>query len=98
VILLDDGPGSGLLAGLLRDGRPTTSCLVDHMVEDIAQQIILGGLRPGADLNSVELARHYGSSRTPVREALLTLQREGLVAITRSIVNSGYQAIESSFV
>lgn len=80
MILLDDGPGSGMLAGLLRDGQPNTS-LVDHMVEDIAQQIILGGLRPGADLNSVELARHYGSSRTPVREALLTLQREGLVEI-----------------
>jgi DNA-binding GntR family transcriptional regulator len=79
---LDEGlrPGEGMLAALLREGRPSTS-LVDHIVEDIALQIIVGRLQPGADLNSVELARRYGSSRTPVREALLTLQREGLVEI-----------------
>ena len=65
---------------LLRDGRRTVS-LVDHIVEDIAPQIIVGRLPPGADLNSVDLARRYASSRTPVREALLTLQREGLVEI-----------------
>lgn len=69
-----------MLARLLREDRPNAS-LADHMAEDIAQQIILGRLRPGADLNSVDLARRYGSSRTPVREALLTLQREGLVEI-----------------
>lgn len=77
---LDDDAGREMLATLLRDGRPSGS-LVDHMVEDIAMQIILARLAPGADLNSVELARRYGSSRTPVREALLTLQREGLVEI-----------------
>jgi DNA-binding GntR family transcriptional regulator len=55
--------------------------LVDRIVEDLARQIIDGRLAPGADLNSVELARRYRSSRTPVREALLTLQREGLVDI-----------------
>jgi DNA-binding GntR family transcriptional regulator len=76
----DDDAGREMLAALLRDGRPSGS-LVDHMVEDIAMQIILARLPPGADLNSVELARRYGSSRTPVREALLTLQREGLVEI-----------------
>jgi DNA-binding GntR family transcriptional regulator len=73
-------PGEGMLAALLREGRPNSS-LVDHIVEDIATQIILARLPPGADLNSVDLARRYGSSRTPVREALLTLEREGLVEI-----------------
>jgi DNA-binding GntR family transcriptional regulator len=79
---LDQGlpPGEGMLGALLREGRPNTS-LVDHIVEDVAMQIILARLPPGADLNSVDLARRYGSSRTPVREALLTLQREGLVEI-----------------
>jgi DNA-binding GntR family transcriptional regulator len=72
--------GEGMLAALLREGRPNTS-LVDHIVEDIAMQIIVARLPPGADLNSVDLARRYSSSRTPVREALLTLQREGLVEI-----------------
>jgi DNA-binding GntR family transcriptional regulator len=55
--------------------------LVDRIVEDVALQIIDGRLEPGADVNSVELAKRYSSSRTPVREALLTLQREGLVDI-----------------
>lgn len=72
--------GKAMLAALIREGRPAAS-LVDHIVEDIALQIILGRLPPGADVNSVELARRYHSSRTPVREALLTLQREGLVDI-----------------
>jgi DNA-binding GntR family transcriptional regulator len=79
---LDEGmpPGQTMLAALLREGRPNTS-RVDHIVEDVAMQIILARLPPGADLNSVDLARRYASSRTPVREALLTLQREGLVEI-----------------
>ena len=72
--------GKAMLASLIREGRPATS-LVDHIVEDIALEIILGRLRPGQDVNSVELARRDHSSRTPVREALLTLQREGLVDI-----------------
>jgi DNA-binding GntR family transcriptional regulator len=79
---IDEGvpPGRDMLAALLREGRPNTS-RVDHIVEDIATQIILARLPPGADLNSVDLARRYASSRTPVREALLTLEREGLVEI-----------------
>lgn len=40
-----------------------------------------GRLRAGADLNSVELARRFQTSRTPVREALLLLEKEGLVEI-----------------
>ena len=72
--------GSDVLGRMLWEGRPDTS-LVDKMVEDLAMRIIDGRLPPGSDVNSVELARRYGSSRTPVREALLTLQREGLVDI-----------------
>lgn len=41
--------------------------------------IIHGRLEPGQDLNSVELASRFGSSRTPVREALALLESEGLV-------------------
>ena len=43
--------------------------------------IIEGRLAPGEDLNSVELANRFNSSRTPVREALMLLEQEGLVDI-----------------
>ncbi|GAA0984164.1 hypothetical protein GCM10009555_057380 [Acrocarpospora macrocephala] len=43
--------------------------------------IIEGRLRPGEDLNSVELSHRFNSSRTPVREALMLLESEGLVEI-----------------
>jgi DNA-binding GntR family transcriptional regulator len=68
------------LRRLLRDGRTDLS-LVDRIAEDVAVRIIDGRLAPGADVNSVDLARRYATSRTPVREALLTLQRQGLVEI-----------------
>ena len=41
--------------------------------------IIEGRLLPGEDLNSVELSHRFKSSRTPVREALMLLEQEGLV-------------------
>ncbi|GHF35212.1 DNA-binding GntR family transcriptional regulator [Amycolatopsis bartoniae] len=43
--------------------------------------IIEGRLSPGQDLNTVELARRFKSSRTPIREALMVLEQEGLVEI-----------------
>jgi DNA-binding GntR family transcriptional regulator len=54
---------------------------VIEIVQWIAVGIIRGDLRADHDLNSVELARRFGTSRTPVREALMTLEREGLVEI-----------------
>lgn len=43
--------------------------------------IVEGRLGPGQDLNSVELAQRFDCSRTPVREALMLLESEGLVEI-----------------
>jgi DNA-binding GntR family transcriptional regulator len=55
--------------------------VVDQILVSVGTAIVEARLRPGDDLNSVELARTFRSSRTPVREALLTLEREGLVEI-----------------
>jgi len=55
--------------------------LVGNIARDLADDIVTGRLRPGHDLNSVELARRFDTSRTPVREALLLLEKEGLVEI-----------------
>ena len=45
----------------------------------LLQQLREGTLRPGANLNESQLAQQLGVSRTPLREALLSLQFEGFV-------------------
>jgi DNA-binding GntR family transcriptional regulator len=47
--------------------------------ERIRSDIIDGVLRPGTQLNEVELAASFGVSRGPVREALQRLIQEGLL-------------------
>jgi DNA-binding GntR family transcriptional regulator len=53
----------------------TTEALVEALRRDIAD----GRLRPGEPLRQEELALRFGTSRIPVREALRSLQAEGLV-------------------
>lgn len=53
--------------------------LVAKVAAWVGTGIIEGRLRPGQDLNSVELAKRFVTSRTPVREALMLLEQEGLV-------------------
>ena len=52
---------------------------VGEIVDWVARGIIEGRLQPGDDLNSVDLAKRFNVSRTPVREALFVLNRERLV-------------------
>lgn len=61
-----------------RHDRPS---LVSEIACGIGSEIIEGLLLPNADLNSVELARRFSMSRTPIREALMLLEKEGLVDI-----------------
>ncbi len=63
------------------DLKDRSDSLVGRIAADVAKAINEGRLAPGADLNSVELASRYGTSRTPVREALMLLEKEGLVEI-----------------
>lgn len=52
---------------------------VDAVRERIRGAILRGELAPDARMSQVELARELGISRTPLREALRMIQREGLV-------------------
>ena len=45
----------------------------------LADDIVRGQIEPGATLDETELARRFGVSRTPVREAIRTLAASGLV-------------------
>ena len=48
---------------------------------ELRDRILTGRLRPGARLDLDEVTREFGTSRTPVREALLELSYEGLVEV-----------------
>ena len=52
---------------------------VDIVHERIRKAILRGELPPEAVVSQVQLARDLGVSRTPLREALRMLQREGLI-------------------
>jgi DNA-binding GntR family transcriptional regulator len=53
--------------------------LRDDVHASLRERIVEGKLLPGSRLPDVQLAAELGVSRTPVREALLRLVREGLV-------------------
>src|ERR1700704_5931547 len=51
-------------------------------VRDLLEEAILGGeLKPGEGLRAEALAQRFGTSRTPIREALLQLEGQGLVEV-----------------
>jgi DNA-binding GntR family transcriptional regulator len=51
-------------------------------VRELLEEAILEGeLKPGERLRAEALARRFGTSRTPVREALLQLEGQGLVEV-----------------
>ncbi|WP_329046266.1 GntR family transcriptional regulator [Amycolatopsis sp. NBC_01488] len=53
--------------------------LADEVADRLRDAIFDGAYAPGSSLREVELAEVLGVSRGPVREALLKLEREGLV-------------------
>jgi DNA-binding GntR family transcriptional regulator len=61
--------------------------LRDDAREQLLQRIVSGELEPGGRINESQLSLELGLSRTPLREALMTLEREGFV---RSEVNRGF--------
>jgi DNA-binding GntR family transcriptional regulator len=56
--------------------------LRDQIYKLLREDLLGGTLPEGTRLVEVELAERYGVSRTPIREALFQLAREGLVAQT----------------
>lgn len=60
--------------------------LREQLVESIRLAIIEGHLKPGDHLVEANLTQQLGVSRTPLREALILLEREGLV---ETIPNKG---------
>lgn len=61
----------------LQNHRP----LREIVYEQLKLQILTGKITPGTRMMEVELADEMGVSRTPVREAIRKLEKEGLVTI-----------------
>jgi DNA-binding GntR family transcriptional regulator len=57
----------------------TPSTLKTHVFQGLREAIVSGRYRPGDRLNESQIAREFGISRIPVREALMQLQEHGLV-------------------
>lgn len=70
------------VAGTLSKGEGLVRNASLAATELIREAILDGRLQPGQRLKEEDLARQLGISRTPVREALLMLQVEGLIVAT----------------
>jgi DNA-binding GntR family transcriptional regulator len=53
--------------------------------QDLLNRIIRGEIEPGKRLRDSDLAEELGVSRTPVREALLRLEREGFIVAQKHL-------------
>jgi DNA-binding GntR family transcriptional regulator len=62
-------------------GPPVHASLAELAADWITSAIIAGDIKPGDKLTEVALAEAAGMSRSPIREALRALARQGLVSI-----------------
>lgn len=58
---------------------PASELRVQQAFEHVRRAILRGELTPGEPISQVKLAERLGISRTPLREALRMLEREGLI-------------------
>lgn len=58
-----------------------SASLEEKVYLTLEEQIIFQKLRPGESITEMKLSRELGVSRTPVREALQRLDREGLIKL-----------------
>jgi DNA-binding GntR family transcriptional regulator len=54
--------------------------LADEVTDQLRDVILTGGLKPGGRVGEAEISQRLKVSRGPVREALVRLEQEGLVA------------------
>jgi len=59
----------------------TPLTITDHVLAHLRNQILNGEIHPGTRIDQAEVARLFGVSLVPVREALARLQSSGLVNI-----------------
>lgn len=73
---------------------PKAASRAEEIYARLREDVFEFHLLPGQRFTETELAEHYVVSRTPVREALLRLQAEGLV---RGYFRSGWEVVPIDF-
>ena len=66
------------------DALPARKSLGQYVYENLKQAIVRGELDPGSRIVESRVAEALGISRTPVREAIHKLEREGLLSKSRT--------------
>ena len=59
----------------------TKKPLSDFIFDELREEILSGNLKPGERLMEIKYAQSLGVSRTPFREAVRKLEKEGLVTV-----------------
>lgn len=62
-------------------GKLRKTSISQQVYETLREKIILLELKPGQNLSRAEIAESYGVSQTPVRDAMLRLEEEGLLVV-----------------
>ena len=71
----DSSANGSLILEMERDRTSTA----DRIYNELKQDIMWGNVPPGSLLSEIRLADHFGASRTPVRQALSMLAKDGLI-------------------
>lgn len=76
--------GSDLMLEHALGGNPASvrpASMPEVVYEQLREEILAGRFRPGEKIPQEEVAKRFGFSRVPVREALRRLESEGLVLL-----------------
>ncbi|MDF2910147.1 MAG: GntR family transcriptional regulator [Sporolactobacillus laevolacticus] len=57
--------------------------LGEHIANELRLRILENSIKPGEVLSENQIARQYGTSRSPVRDALKALSNDGLIQLER---------------
>jgi DNA-binding GntR family transcriptional regulator len=76
---------------------PSKDYLRDQIPQQIAGEIILGRIFPGEKLTEISLCEGSKVSRTPVREALMLIEKQGFVENSKNAIATVGKGTQEKF-
>jgi len=65
----------------MKDASETSGLVRETVYQDLRREVLNCTLRPGQQLQERELVERFGVSKSPIRDALLKLEQQGLVEV-----------------